>query len=342
MLYRRAMLFNPSCRNRASSHCFAWFDRGRRIARRLAFRYALHSIIGLLFLALFLRQIDLGGVIAIARQVWVAPLVIALLAYAMDFLLRAVRFWMVLESVSGRRLPFRRVPGPFVASFGISDLLPLRAGDVFRLLWFQRQMALPASGVLGAMMVERFLDLATLLLLAVAVAGWHLDGHWLFYLALLAGGCIATPMLTAAAGRWARRSRTMRWAWIRGLVSALDTFRILRSPGLAVSVTGLSLAAWLLEAAVLLGAWISLGGAAEAWAAPMAAFVTSTLGTLFPGLPGHFGTFELFGLEMFARVGVAPDFAAAVLLLAHLMLWAPTALFAIGWLPFSRSRQAAH
>jgi uncharacterized protein (TIRG00374 family) len=297
---------------------------------------------GLLFLVLFLRQIDLSGVIVVAKRVWLPPIIIALLAYAVDFLLRAVRFWMLLEAVSGRRLPLNQVPGPFVASFGISDLLPLRAGDVFRLFWFQRQMALPASGVLGAMMIERFFDLFTLLLLAIAVISWHLGGDWLFYLALLAAGCIVTVLMTTAAGPLARRMGKIRWAWLRGLVAALDTFRTLRSPRLMLAALGLSLTAWLLEAVVLFGAWISLGGAAGEWAAPMAAFVTSTLGTLFPGLPGHFGTFELFGLEMFARMGVAPDFAAAVLLLAHLLLWAPTALFAIAWLPFRRSRQAAN
>ena len=39
--------------------------------------------------------------------------------------------------------------------------------------------------------------------------------------------------------------------------------------------------------------------------------------------------------------GEEPGFAAAVLLLAHLLLWAPTALFAMIWLPLSGSGKTA-
>ncbi|HKY80087.1 MAG TPA: lysylphosphatidylglycerol synthase transmembrane domain-containing protein [Sphingobium sp.] len=333
------MLFDPTRRSLARSHPASPSDAESPPARRRAARLALHAAIGLLFLVLFLRQIDPHGVAAAAEQAWILPIVVALLAYALDFLLRAARFWILLEAVSGRRLPLLRVPGPFIASFGISDLLPLRAGDVFRLLWFQRQMALPPSGVLGAMMIERAFDLFTLLLFAIAVVGWHVGDAWLLYLAALPG--IGAIVLASAMLARRMRKATMRWAWLNGLVAAVDAFSILRSIRLTCALLGLSLLCWLLESLVLLGAWISLGGSAGDWLAPMAAFVTSTLGTLFPGLPGHFGTFELFGLEMFARTGVAPDFAAAVLLLAHLLLWAPTALFAIAWLPFSRSKKAA-
>jgi uncharacterized membrane protein YbhN (UPF0104 family) len=297
--------------------------------------------LGLLFLWLFLRQIDTGSVLATVARALPAPIVIALVAYATDFLLRAVRFWMLLQAVTGQRLPLSQVPAPFIASFGISDLLPLRAGDVFRLFWFQRRMALPASGVLGAMMIERFFDLFALMLIALAVLGWHVDGAWLVYLVVIAGLCIGLGAVMAGARSLSAHAASARWAWVRGLFAAVQSFGILRSPGLTLRLALLSLVCWLLEAVVLIGSWISLGGEWERWIAPAGAFVTSTLGTLFPGLPGHLGTFELFGLETFDRMGVSADFGAAVLLLAHLILWMPTALFAIGWLALGRSGQAA-
>jgi uncharacterized protein (TIRG00374 family) len=311
-------------------------DPPRRVAGGRAARVVLQCLIGGAFLAIFLMQVDpraIAGQIGAARP-W--PVLFALLSYGVAFTLRAVRFWVLLNGLSARRLPWRQVPAPFIASFGISDLLPLRAGDVFRLLWFQRRMALPAGIVLGAMLIERCCDVLALILLAVGVLVWQTGAAWLPYLVLMAAAGLAALF---AFGRLGRRvsgwMRGHRWRWMQGLGTAIDTFAILRSPRMALTLLGLSLICWVLESVVMLGAWVSLGGMPGQWGAPMAAFVTSTLGTLIPGLPGHFGTFELFGLEMFRRSGIAPAFAAAVLLLAHLLLWAPTALFAVVWLPFS-------
>ena len=322
-------------------HCISLRQRCVRFAQRPAVRTALHLTIGAIFLWLFLRQVNLGHAISAVAGAAILPLVMALVAYAVDFLLRALRFWMLLQQASAQRLPWRAVPGPFIASFGISDLLPLRAGDVFRLLWFQRQMGLRPSIVLGSMMIERFLDLFALLILAIAILGWHLGDAWMLCLGLLALLGAGAGALIFIGAILSGRADGMRWKWLAGLVAALGCFHSLRSPRLLLNLTGISLVCWLLEAVVILGAWVSLGGAIGQWVAPMAAFIASTLGTLFPGLPGHFGTFELFGLEAFSRVGVAPDFAAAVLLLAHMLLWAPTALFAILWLMLNRSGKAA-
>lgn len=332
------MASDPTWWNQAGSHVVA---AGDWCARRTPVRIALHLAVGIGFLWLFLRQVDLGPAFAIVGRASVLPLLIALLAYAADFLLRAARFWLLLMRASGQSLAWAPVPGPFIASFGISDLLPLRAGDVFRLLWFQRNMKLRSGGVLGAMMIERFFDLFSLLLLGLAIFTWHLAGDWRFCLIVLILICGMAGLLVPIGSRMAEKAGTLRSKWLAWLASAVGSFQMLRSVPLLAGLTAMSLICWLLEAVVMLGAWISLGGAAERWAEPMAAFVGSTLGTLFPGLPGHFGTFELFGLEIFSRSGVEPGFAAAVLLLAHLLLWAPTALFAMIWLPLSGSGKTA-
>src|SRR3546814_1576326 len=59
----------------------------------------------------------------------------------------------------------RRCIGPFIASFGISDIRPLRAGDGFRVVWFHRQFGIPVGVLIGTMLVERLLDLTAILIL---------------------------------------------------------------------------------------------------------------------------------------------------------------------------------
>lgn len=306
---------------------------------RPVLRVILQYAAGLALLALFARQIDPAQLLAHVRRLDALPVLIALAVYALDFLLRAVRFWLLLEAASGRKLPWRSVPGPFVASFGISDLLPLRAGDVFRLLWFRQRMQLPGGIVLGAMVIERGLDLATLLLLGALVLAAFAPGPALLLAgALLAACCLVLPLLAGAAKAPAERGPSQGWRarLALGARDALAAFRILRSLRLTAGLAALSLVCWVLEATVLVCVWIGLGGAAGDPFTPVAGFVAATLATLVPSLPGHFGTFELLGLETFRRLGVAPGFAAAVLLVGHLLLWAPTALFAAVWLVLAR------
>jgi len=323
-----------------------WRLRPAADTSRGAWRIVLHSLIGLTLLGLFARQVNFAEVVTLTMEAAVGPIILALGAYALDFLLRAMRFWILLEATTGRRVAWRAVIAPFVASFGISDLLPLRAGDAFRLIWFQRMMGLSAGKVLGAMLIERFYDLSALLLLGVFLFAAHKGalGDFAAAAALLSVFFILTWGAAVVADRAARtvggsEKRNWRKRLLDAGVTALRSFAILRSIRRQLLLLGLSLLCWILEAGLFFGAWISLGGAFRQWGPAMAAFTASTLGTLLPGLPGHFGTFELFGLEMFRLAGVSRDFGASVLLLAHLLLWAPTALFAVIWLAVVRRRR---
>jgi uncharacterized protein (TIRG00374 family) len=298
-------------------------------------------------------QSSLADVSLLISSATVLPLVVALLAFVADFLLRAVRFWAMLQLVTNRKLPLAPTIAPFIASFGISDILPLRVGDGVRLLWFSRAFTIPIGTVIGAMLVERILDLVTLVLLGVLALGL-LEGDapdslvWNFQLvlalaAVAGGGLLFAPVvlcrLLESVSSW------RRFAPVRAAISAL------RNISAAVAQIGpwprlfwlsvLSLLLWILEALVLIGAWVSLGGALEDVLKPFTAFVFSTLGTLAPSLPGHFGSFEYFGMQAFTLTGVDANMAAAVVLLAHLILWAPTAIFGICWLLLARSNKAS-
>lgn len=310
-------------------------------------------LMGAVFIYLFMHSIDFAQFSALFGDVKLLPLMIATLAFVADFLLRAVRFWAMLLLTTGRKLPLTPTIGPFIASFGISDVLPFRIGDGFRVLWFSRQFQIPTGTVIGTMIVERMFDLVAIVILGgVALELLDLSGSstlkWNFQVVLfiaLAGGLalLFAPALLCRAleklfGRFAIAS-----------ISAL--IGVLRATSVAVAQIGswrriilfvsMSLGLWMLEGLVILGAWVSLGGALTAAQKPFLAFAFSTLGTLVPSLPGHFGSFEFFGLQAFVLAGVDTSFAAAVLLLTHLILWAPTTIFGIVWLLISRPQMVA-
>lgn len=300
-------------------------------------------VIGASLGALLWTNIDAKAVWRLLERASAGPIVLAILALAADFLLRAVRFHGMLKVAAGRPLPLRRCIWPFIASFGISDILPLRAGDAYRVMWFHRRLGLPVSKVIGAMAVERILDLLAVLLLgmvAVMLAGTAIPPMLVKAMHVVIGAIgfgvlavIVAPRLLPAPNRESAGTAA-RW-----LAMGLDGCRSISAamgemmrPGSGSLFVVLTLICWSFEYLVFHLAWISLEGMPGAIAQPLLAFSFSTLGTLVPGLPGHFGSFEYFGFMAFTLAGVEPAFGTAVLLLAHLCLWLPTALCGVIWM----------
>lgn len=301
-------------------------------------------VLGGAFLALLWTSVDMAQVSALmARASW-PPLVLALVAYAVDFVLRAWRFWHLLQPGEGHRGTFRASIAPFIASFGISDILPLRLGDVYRVHWFHSRQGFPMGRVIGAMIVERVLDLVAILLVAagaLVMVRTGLSGGAVrtlsLVLALAIAGCagvLLLPAVVEAAATWieARSARPIVQRIVAGVRSVTQALRAIGTPRRMAGMLLVSAALWLLESLVMLGAWVSLGGDLADWLQPLFAFAFSTLGTLVPGLPGHFGSYDAAGVVSFAAFGLPAERATAVVLLAHLLLWLPTALFGVGWL----------
>jgi len=303
----------------------------------------LQFAVGAGLLALLSSMVDLRQIGRLLLGAKLMPLIAALLLLALDFLLRAMRFREMLTAASGTPMPLRSLVAPFVASFGISDLLPLRIGDGFRLVWFSRQCAMPFGAVVGAMIVERLMDLTAILVLGVIgfvgmhpeVLGAHRDLVLVGALGL-AVALLAAQRLMLLAQRWLLRMQAGRETFLSrqaGLaITTIETVRQLAARRYAAGLTLLSVLIWMIEAGVMFCTWASLGDAPVSPFVLLFAFASATIATLFPSLPGHFGTFEFAGVEAFALAGTDRSTAAAAVLLTHILLWAPIALFAIGWL----------
>jgi uncharacterized protein (TIRG00374 family) len=312
-------------------------------------RFWLGVAVGTVFLVLLWTSVDRAAVGALLMRASWPPLALALAAYALDFLLRAWRFRLLLDP-DGRKVPFGPSVAPFVASFGISDILPFRLGDVFRVYWFHRSFSLPVGHVLGAMVVERVLDLVSILMvagLALLLVDTALPAEIVTQFRLVLAVAVAASLVVllspgaieAVAGWGERRFRHSAMSKLTGTArSVAQAVRGTGNPRRILGMVVLSFALWLLESLVMLGAWVSLGGELPQWLRPLVAFAFSTLGTLVPALPGHFGSYEFFGMLSYRAVGVEAEQAAATILLAHLLLWLPTALFALGWLVSMRRR----
>jgi uncharacterized protein (TIRG00374 family) len=144
-------------------------------------------------LAYFLRGADLGGVWAVTRHAhW--PLLLAGVGITLlSYTLRALRWQYLLAPIGETHfgVAFRTTVIGFAASF----LLPARAGEVLRPYLLARREQLPATAAFATIILERLLDLLTVLLLfgvfVVAVDPASLPGNPRVYADVKLGGLIA-------------------------------------------------------------------------------------------------------------------------------------------------------
>ena len=311
------------------------------VALRLLFGLALCF----LFVFILHNSVDL-------RTVWAAwlhadrlLLLLAVGLFLFGFMVRTVRYARIVEQMTGQHVPFRRSVPLFLASFGVSDLLPLRVGDVFRVLWYQRRFGLAPLSLISAMVVERILDFAAIVTIATAaflMLGIPLSNGARLIALILAGGLVMSGLVLIAPAllhRLLLRFGTEMWLFRKigeGLDVVASSLRQIGRPTHLLEYFGFSLAAWLIETGVMVLVWISLGAPVERAMEPVFAFALAMIGTLVPGLPGQFGSFELAGFYAFHLLQADRGLAVGTLVLTHLIVWAPTAIFAVGWLLFRR------
>jgi uncharacterized protein (TIRG00374 family) len=287
------------------------------------------------FVALLARGVNWAEVRQVlARAEW-PLLALAVLALAADMAARITRWWLMLRAADPG-VPFRACVRPFLGSLALNNTIPLRAGDVVRVFGFRQTLRAPTAHVVGTLVLERMLDLLVLLaILFVSVLGTSgaLPDSFVL-LAVGAGLGAGTALLaitlfpgpiTAVIQRVVTRLFSRR-SWLprasNAVAQVTASLALLRSPGRALRLLGLSLLAWGLEGAVFACAAASLHIQVP-WAAPWLSLGAATLATLLPSSPGYVGTFDYFAALGFTAYGASAAAATAAALVTHLLLWLP-------------------
>lgn len=263
----------------------------------------------------------------------VAPLAIALLLLAAGYATRIVRWWLMLR-VFGPELKARQCAWPFLVSQALNNVLPLRAGDVVRVVAFRRELGVPAGRLAGTLVFERLLDLLTLLLLLfIGTIGVNAG------IAAETGSVLRAATLVAAIGVAAvfvmpntlrggvalivaRLPSGARARIDTSMAEFIDTLTRLKARHLLQRLAFLSVLVWLFEAGVFLAASMAFATPLPPTGAVLST-ASGTLGTLLPGAPGHVGTFDYFAMLGAMAHGYNRDMAAAYALAVHTIVWLP-------------------
>ena len=294
--------------------------------------------ISVLFALLLVRNVDLRQAAHDLLSLGPATIAACVALVLAGYSARAWR-WQIMLRGAGVDASYRQVAPIFFAGFALNNVLPLRAGDFYRCVSTARLPDGTIAKSLAALVTERMLDLAGLILLlcvlvllipeadlaalSVPISIVLIAGLVLILLVILSP--VATwRRLETWLGGWMARSRFTAKAarWFRSLASAAEGTLSGGSRWPAIGLTGL---AWLLE----LGVFIVIGSHLSGdlvLAGGLYAGTVGTLATLIPGAPGHFGTFDFFVSQGFQYGGLSAEAALAAAIASHLIILAPVTL----------------
>lgn len=321
---------------------------------RAPFRTAIVLALAIGLVALFLHNVDLwrvAGDIAGARPEWLA---LSLATMVVNLVIRAVR-WQVLLQPLGPTT-FGRAFRATAVGFAASSVLPARAGEFIRPYFLARQTrharpeGLSATGAFATIVLERLLDVVTVLCLlasyvfffgrdlAVANPALFAVVKWAGASAA-AGALVALVVLFMLAGDPARLGRAIRRleqvlpAALAGLIARVaETFArglgVIRRPAPLLVALAWSLPLWLSIAA---GIWaITMAfRIAVPFTGSFVLIAMLVLGVIVP-TPGAIGGFhEAFRIGATMFFGAPETAAVGAAILLHAFSIGPSLLLGV-------------
>jgi uncharacterized protein (TIRG00374 family) len=318
---------------------------------RARWHAALAIVLTLGLLALFFRGNDLPSVLEKLRRAHVSLLVLALACTALTYVFRAWRWQALLAPLGGAR--FRTAFRTTVIGFTASNLLPLRPGEVLRPYLLARQEKLSAPSAFATIIIERLLDMVTVLLF-FCVFLWTTDAppgsaaegrlHSVklggALLSAIATGVLITLFACAGhperLGRWAgRMSRALPESVGRLAARLVQMFAeglaVMRHPRPLVLAFALSVPLWL---SIGCGIWLT-SRAFDLTLPFTGAFLIMMFlvgGVAVPTPSGIGGFHEAYKIAVMMYFGAAEGTAVAAAIVLHAVSFLPVTLLGLAFI----------
>lgn len=311
-------------------------------------RAALVIVLTIGLLAFFLHGVEFDRVWQATRHADGRLLAVGILVTTLTYALRALRWQYLLAPIGPTRFStaFRTTVIGFAASF----LLPARPGEVLRPYLLARREGLPPTAAFATIILERLLDLVTVLLLfgifVLVVDPASLSGDPAIYARVKAGGLLAAAASLGGLalffglaghperlGAWALRiERVLPAKLARTVAGFVETFAqglaVMRQPGRLLVSLILSFPLWLSIAA---GIWVS-SRAFHMTFGYLGSFLVMTLlvvGVAMP-TPGQIGGFHaMYKIAVVTFFGVPEATAVGAAIVLHAISFVPVTLLGL-------------
>ncbi len=295
-----------------------------------------------LFLWLAARGADLGEVRSALADARIAPLLLALAAFAVVYGAQAER-WRRIAGTP--RVGWSGFAEMVLSSIACNNVLPGRIGDLLRARWLARRAAMPSGRAFATVVLDRTSDLVLLFVLLLATILEVTGAGWSRRIALGSLVLVVVLGLMLAAARVYTKRRTRD-----RLVSRSVVRRLVRDAveGLAEPIGRRRLLAALVLSTV---AWFAYAGAAICAGRSVgfhlglvdALFTTAVLnlGAAIPSSPGFVGTYQWLATVSLGAAGIGRASALAFAILLQAVWYVPTTLIGGGALVARGARTVA-
>ena len=299
-----------------------------------------HSIgilLSIVCLVVFFRQVELEKLLHALTGFNYAYLIFGISFLGIGYASRVLR-WSIMLKSTGSEVGFTACSAPFLGSITLNNVLPFRIGDVVRALVFPASMGITKTTATSSLIVERLIDLITLLVClaiglfaiegiqistelkfsatALAITGFLLL-LFIFFFSDVLGDLFHKKADISESGTVAKAYSTAR--------DLLRSFNSMSRPNILLGMIAISALVWVGEAGLFY--FILQGMHFES--VPIEALLVmsvATLSTLLPSSPGYVGTFHLAVFTAVSLVGGTAEEAGSFAIIVHLALWLPTTL----------------
>lgn len=267
--------------------------------------------------------------------------ILGIASLSVDYAIRIKRWAMMLQATGARVTSMDCAPA-FLGSIAMNNVYPLRAGDVVRALVFPKAIGVDRVTATASLVLERLLDLLTLLICfgiglsltsVTHIPDWL--GESILTLSIVGGACLFFIVaFSRLIVKWLATlqhhllaTQHPRLANIVAVISELlKHLKTMAHPRILFTLFILSMLAWVGEAGLF---WALLKGLSID-IPPEGALVImaiATISTLAPSSPGYAGTFDYaVKLAVVLLGSTAAQGASFAIVVHYLGIWLPTTL----------------
>jgi len=298
--------------------------------------------VSVIFVYLAVRQVDLSGSLRALGTVRPGWLVAATLVYLSSFPVRALRWRLILRVQ--RVLPLGELMAAVFVGYMANNVLPARAGEVYRAHFLGRRAGISRSGVAASIVVERTLDglMLVCVILFVFVAfpkedylGATALGTGLIFLAL-AAGILLYSLKADRSHRTIERGlerlpRALRERLVGRLGFFLQGIRGISTVRELLKAGGYTVLVWVLDAGAVALVVASFGVVLPPIGYVLV-FALVALSTTLPSGPGFVGPFQYAFVLSLGSFAVSRETALAVSVVAQISLLGSVTLIGLALL----------
>ncbi|MFN2451517.1 MAG: lysylphosphatidylglycerol synthase transmembrane domain-containing protein [Candidatus Dormibacteria bacterium] len=317
--------------------------RQRLLTRRTAITVAIAALI--VGLGIWRAPINWSDAVARIRTASPPLYGLALVAYYVSFLVRGLRWKLLLRNVGDDRstIPLTSI---IITSFFVNCVVPAKLGDVYRAVLVRQRQGVGGTRALGTIIAERLLDLVVLmgLLVLAGAATFRSRVPRVLLPYLLVGGLLALLGIGFVLALSRGRGQRVLVRLPERVVERYENFRVGTVDALTnlPAVTGLTVVVWGLEATRLAFVVLALhfGGGRLGPSAFLLIALVAALLTTVPFLPGGLGLVETGMVLVLVTVGgLGRDRSVSIALLDRSISYG--SLVVVGFLVFASSHLRA-